>query len=274
MKVTNLSLLFVTGAPLSIMASPISNYTTPESALSQTALSLKATLQAVNTTHVNVSIVNAYAQQISILSWNTHFQRGQYAAHGSFDVRYPNTSNGIQSMQRGPNMAQFLFDEADASHFYNITAGATYTDLFDLTDVFSIPIAGEYTVVMDFVTRAILHKEGMDLDTEIQAAGNNLEDFNSLSIKSDPIIMKLDASPSLSQMQKRQMTIGSCDSNVGVLPQVTAARASARDLAKRAQYVCTFPLLSYCHIGLALSFCHSADLLIVERRWPVGRVLQ
>ena len=249
MKTTSIFLLFAVAAPLSTVASPTpissleasSSQTTPASGPSQDALSLEATLQPFNTTHVNVFIINTYQQQMSILSWNTHFQRGEYAAHGSFDVKISNSDNEVQTMQRGPNMAQFLFDEADASHFYNLTAGATYTGLFDLTDVFSIPTAGEYTVVMDFVTRAILHTEGMDLSSKIQAAGTHVEDFPSLSIKSDPITMKLDASPPISQMQKRQITIGSCDSNVGVLPQVLAARANARDLAKRAQNVSTSP---------------------------------
>ena len=236
MKLSDVSIAII-AAVVSTKASPTQSPKKRDSGaeiLSQEPLSLKATLQPLNATHVSVSISNTYPEDISILSWNTHFQSNQVAAHGSFQVSYANSS---QVMQRGPNMAQFYFDGADASHFYNITAGTTYNDAFDITDVFAIPSAGDYDVVLDFTTRAVLLTTGLDLNAEIQTAGPYVQTFPALNIKSDPITMQLDASPPTSNLRKRQMLIGSCDSHVGVLPQITTARNNARDLAKYAKNV-------------------------------------
>ena len=229
--------IIIVAAAVSVNASPTlsaQKRDSPPAPSAQGPLSLKSTLQPLNTTHVNVSITNTYPEDISILYWNTHFQPDQDAAHGSFQVSTASSGGQVQVMQRGPNMAQFYFDSADTSHFYNITAGTTYSDVFDITDVFAIPQAGEYDVVMEFTTRAILFSAGVDLNAEIEAAGPFVDSFSSLEVKSDPITMQLDASPpaSSSSKQKRQMTIGSCDSHLNVLPQITTARNNARDLAK------------------------------------------
>ena len=110
-------------------------------------LHLKATLTPLGYNSINVSITNVFSEDISVLSWNNHFQLDQSAAHGSFVVVPVNSTES--TLTRGHEMGQYLFERAWPSHFVNISSGATYSDMFDLTRLFKVPSAGEYRVSLD-----------------------------------------------------------------------------------------------------------------------------
>ena len=194
--------------------------------ISQTLL-LNATLEPENATSVKVAITNTYEQEISILKWNNHFQAKHDAAHGSFQVTPDGTT---QALERGPEMGQFLFDHAVPSHFYNISAGSTYTETFDLTRLFAVPSTGNYNVILNLTSKATLVTGQAEIQQRLKDAGAKAQGLPSITIKSNPLSMTLQAT-SQSRRSKRA-AIGTCTSQtVAVQNIVTRARQQSRSLA-------------------------------------------
>lgn len=197
------------------------------------SLSLDATLTAVDTRNVQVSITNTYPQDISILTWNSHFDPD--SAHGSFQV----ASDSGQDLFRGPSMIQFQYLGPLESQFTTITAGATYNDTFDITELFSVFQEGIYTVIFDLSTPAVLLVAPTTLSDELQSPGFNVQNLPILSITSDPITMQLDTSsttPNSVAMKKR----GAGDCSMTSSPSdpgypVGKARTGVWSLASTAQ---------------------------------------
>ena len=203
-------------------------------------LSLVADLQPVNVTHVNVSITNTYSQQVSILNWNNHFQTNQNAAHGSFQLTRRLSNGSILKLGRGPNMGRYRFMEIMPSHFFNITAGATYTDSFDLTQLFQVPEAGTYNLTMNFTSTATLVPDGMNLSAVLvnadrQNSKSHAQYLPRVRIKSDIVPINLQASSPSHISRKRTGTQETCTSQPQSAAIIHKARGHARSLAKFAQ---------------------------------------
>ena len=124
------------------------------------SFSLKSSIEPVNQTHIKVTITNAYAQDISVLSWNSHFE--SRAEYRSFTITHGISGSRIV-LRPGLNMLRYHYSKAVPSHFTNITAGSTYTGYFDITDLFAVPEAGLYNVMMNIGTPAFLHSNGTTL---------------------------------------------------------------------------------------------------------------
>ena len=229
-------------------------------------LSLVASLQPINATHVDVSITNTYSQQISILNWNNHFQTNQNAAHGSFQVTHIFPNGSKQTLGRGPLMGHYRFAETVPSHFFNITAGSIYTDTFDLTKLFNVPEADTYNVTMDFTSPATFVADGTDLSAMLQKANrrkskNHAQNLPKVRIKSNTISMNLQASPPIKSPRKRNSNaVGTCSSQPQAATTIIRARGNARSLAKFSQEAILPPSGISAH-GVSAPLHRSAEAL-------------
>ncbi|KAI4281532.1 MAG: hypothetical protein L6R38_003614 [Xanthoria sp. 2 TBL-2021] len=200
----------------------------PTSSPSQPTLSLTASLQPVNLTHVKVSIDNTYPQDIFILTWNSHFQSD--AEYGSFRV-ICNLDGTELKLQPGENMLQFNFIEAVPSDFVRIPTGGHHDGCYDLTRLFRVLTAGEYKVTLDLNTPAFLYSGGTTLEEALGESHPQAHDLSSLKIQSEPINMNLvESQPNLQRRAKR-FRPDDCNGN----QDVTNARNNAKDLARHAQ---------------------------------------
>ena len=208
-------------------------------------LSLTADLQPINTTHVNVSITNSYLQQISILKWNNHFQTNQNAAHGSFQLTDRLSNGSIQRLGQGPDVGRFRFMEIMPSHFFNISAGATYTNSFDLTQLFNVPEPGTYNLTMDFISPVMFVPDGMIMSTTLANAERQKplsQYLPRVRIKSNDVPVVLQASSPSRISRKRTVQQETCLSQPQSSALIYKARGHARSLAKFAQAVVLPPL--------------------------------
>ena len=219
---------------LSSLLSSLGAASTAIAANESVPLSLKASLEPINSTHLRASIVNTYNEQIGILKWNNHFSN-QKSGHGSFQVTHTKANGTVQSLRRGAGMGQYLFGDMDPSHFYNISAKGLYTEVFDLTRLFYIPFTAEYNVTLSLQSQAILQNNGTDLNQELEAAGRSLRNLPFISIESGQISMNLEATTSLTK-HKRD-SIGTCASQSSVNSTVDTARHNANLLARFGQQV-------------------------------------
>ena len=212
----------------------------PRSDLRTPALSLAANLEPINTTHVNVSMTNTYSEQISILNWNNHFQTNQNAAYRSFQLTHTSSNGSIQTLGPGPDMGRFRFKEIMPSHFFNLTAGSTYIDCFDLTKLFKVPEEGAYNLTMYFTSPATLIPDGMNLstvlaDAERQKRRKHSQYLPKVRIKSDSMSMNLQASSPSYAFRKRTGMQEGCTTRPQSAAIIHKARGNARSLAKFAQ---------------------------------------
>ena len=220
--------LFVTALrAFSAIALPSHKQATTFSPPTSQTLALKATLEPENGTLVQVAITNTYEQDISILKWNNHFQANHDAAHGSFQVTPDGTT---QALERGPEMGQFLFGHAMPSHFYNISAGSTYKETFDLTRLFAVPSTGIYNVILNLTSKATLVTGQAGLQEQLKVAGAKAQNLPSITIKSDALFMTLQAS--CQPRRSKRAGIGTCTSQtLAVQNIVTRARQHSRALS-------------------------------------------
>ena len=148
-----------------------------------TNLSLEASLQPLNSTAVKMTIDNNYTEQIGILSWNNHFG-GQKSGHGSLSITYQDSNGSVQTLQRGPDMPQFLYGSMEARHFFSIPANSTHEEVFNLNELFYVPFSGTYNVTVDLNTQAILQPNGINMTDELDKASRNPANLPRLSVKS------------------------------------------------------------------------------------------
>ncbi len=203
------------------------------------ALSLAANLQPINTTHVNVSITNTYSEQISILKWNNHFQTNQNAAHGSFQLSQRSLNGSTQRIGPGSRMGRFRYLNPLPSHYFNLTAGATYINSFDITYLFDVPDNRTYHLTMDFSSPAVLVPDEVKLSRILEEASprkgeNKSSSLPTARIKSDTVSVDLQASSPAHMLQKRD-TRNMCTSQGQSASAVLKARGHARSLARFAQ---------------------------------------
>ncbi|KAL8709205.1 MAG: hypothetical protein Q9225_007490 [Loekoesia sp. 1 TL-2023] len=231
MRYLNASIFLALASSAAVSSFPSPNIATTSPSSSAQSLSLKALLEPVNDTSVKVAITNTYPEQISILHWNNHFQTNQNAAHGSFLIT-PSDNTG-QALSRGPDMGQFLFAQAAPSHFVNITAGSTYTDIFDLTTTFAVPSAGSYNVLLDLHSQATLVTDEAPLYQQLKSAGVNAQNLPSVEIRSDVLTMQLQASSGAKRLTRRALSICS-EQPVTIQNVLRKARGQSRNLAQYA----------------------------------------
>ena len=140
-------------------------------------------------------------------------------------------------LKKGPEMAEFLFAQALPSHFVNISAGSTYTDVLDLNRLFVVPSAGDYKITLDVKSRATLVSAGKTLSQQLQTAGTKAEGLPSIEIKSDPVTMKLQQSSRSQRLSKRQ-GVGTCAAQTTAVQRaVTVGRQQSRALSLYASSV-------------------------------------
>ncbi|KAL8994766.1 MAG: hypothetical protein Q9169_005350 [Polycauliona sp. 2 TL-2023] len=190
-------------------------------------LSLAASLQAVNQTHVEVFIQYTYPQHISMLTWNSHFQSD--AEHGSFVVARQSGATEAK-LHPGEDILRFTFTGAAADDFVKIPVGGQHQSYHDLTRLFNVPMAGSYEVTMDLVAPAFPHSGNVSLEDKLQESSTS--NLPILKIRSEPITMHL-AESKKQDLHRRAERFHPGDCKIE--PAVNNARNNAKDLARRAQ---------------------------------------
>ena len=211
--------------------------TAASSAISdEETLSLNASIESVNNTHIVISILNTYSDDISILRPNSIFQHG--AEHTSFKI----TQSGQASqkpLDPGSDTMESIFGRNSARKFVNIDAGDTYIGYFDLTALFEVQKAGSYDVTLDLDTLASLHSGNQTRDQVIVGPTHSSQKLHSLRIKSDTVTVHLSASAA--NLRKRQTQAGFPGDCFGGGSSrdpafiVNEAKIAARNLAKWGQ---------------------------------------
>lgn len=189
--------------------------------------SLSATLLQLNATHVEVSVTNPNPNDVSVLSWNSHFNPG--TEHGSFEIH--EISNGLQQALRpGRGRGTPLYTKLATGHFVNIGAGEIHQCVVDLTRLFHVPRSGKYNVTLRLDTRAVAMTEGISLPRVIDDI-RVPRDLPPVRIETPPQVMHLAASDIIPQMDASQHRKRRVDKACRRRTDLTAAFREAYDLA-------------------------------------------
>lgn len=206
-------------------------------------LLLKATIEPLNSTELKVSFTNTYPQSIAILSWNNHLS-DQNSGHGSFRVTQSSPNGTVKELGRGFGMGQYLFNgQADPSHFVNLMANETHTDVVDMSRLFAVPQDGDYNVTLSLESRAMLQVNGTNFADKLQTVNDSVHKLPKITVSSDTISMHLQASAPM-KMLKRFNGASLCKASPANAKVADLARSNAHSLATFALNVRDTCLLS------------------------------
>ena len=193
-------------------------------------LLLKATIEPLNSTELKVSFTNTYPQNIAILSWNNHLS-DQKSGHGSFRVTQTSPNGTVKELGRGIGMGQYLFNgQADPSHFVNLMANETHTDVVDISRLFAVPQDGDYDVTLSLESRAMLQVNGTNFADKLEPVNDSVHKLPKIIVSSDTISMRLQASAPLKK-HKRFNGAPLCNASSANTNLANTARSNAHSLA-------------------------------------------
>lgn len=105
-------------------------------------LSCRGELWQINSTHCSVTLHNNGSQDISFLTWNSLFD--PRAAYRSFMIRNFTTGHRLPP---GHSMWNSIHSSiVESHHVVRLAANAKMTKEFDLTKLFKVATAGDYSV--------------------------------------------------------------------------------------------------------------------------------
>ncbi|KAI9816704.1 MAG: hypothetical protein M1832_004992 [Thelocarpon impressellum] len=105
---------------------------------------MDGTLEAVNATHVTLSLVNKGASDINLLAWSNALDSS--TAFQSFELEGRLANGTLVYPDAGPSMVLKEYPAPGQEQFVTIPVGQAFTGTYDLTTLFAVPESGAYNV--------------------------------------------------------------------------------------------------------------------------------
>ncbi|KAI9813663.1 MAG: hypothetical protein M1827_003734 [Pycnora praestabilis] len=190
---------------------------------------LDATLEAINTTHVNVSIYNPYTFELDVLGWNSIFEDQHEAS--SFSVKHDVSGRSVE-LTEGPGYTNSMYLSPDPVHFHRIGPQSPWIGIFDLTQLFDVKTQDTYDVSLLIITQAVIVKSGTTLNVALAAVNHDESLFPTVIIEAKAVPMFLTQSAELQKRGNVPAFSVSGDFTCGT--SLNAAKAGAQQLAQNA----------------------------------------